>query len=309
MSNEKYRQLLDQEILAFIEKTESFFPADAASFSIERQREIYGDLCQHFHADYPDEVSAADAMITTAGHSIPVRHYQTSGQATTAHILYYHGGGFVIGDLNSHDAICAELCGQTGFNVTSVDYRLAPENVHPAAFDDALAAYEYLLSTTELPIILCGDSAGATLAATVAYATRDHIVKPAGQVLIYPALGGDIAAGSYLEHAHAPMLSTEDMLFYYNAVSGGKDISNDPTYLPLLATDYTGLPPTVIITAQCDPLRDDGRDYQQRIQAAGGQAEWIDEAGLVHGYLRARHSSEVARDSFARIVEALRSFG
>lgn len=305
MMNKKYQQQLDQDVLAFIAKSESFFPADAANFSIERQREIYLDLCQHFHAGHPAGVSTTDSTIETPENSIPIRKYTTSTQQATAQILYFHGGGFVIGNLDSHDDVCAELCDQTGFNVTSVDYRLSPENTHPAAFNDVLAAYEHIAATTDLPIILAGDSAGATLAAVVAHATRQHNVKPVGQVLIYPALGGDITQGSYLEHADAPMLTTEDMAFYYQAASGSDEISCDPTFLPLMDTDYNGLPPTYIVTAQCDSLRDDGRDYQQRILAAGGQVEWVDEVGLVHGYLRARHSVKRARDSFARIVAAL----
>ncbi len=305
MMNKKYQQQLDQDVLAFVAKVEFFFPADTANFTIDKQREIYLGLCQHFHAGHPEGVSTTDSIIETAQQSIPIRQYQSSKQPARAQIIYYHGGGFVIGNLDSHDDVCAEFCDQTGFNVTSVDYRLAPENTHPAAFNDALAAYEHIAATTDLPIILSGDSAGATLAAAVAHATRQHVVKPAGQVLIYPALGGDITQGSYLEHADAPMLTTEDMVFYYEAISGDSRISHDPTFLPLMDTDYSGLPPTYIFTAQCDPLRDDGRDYQQKILAAGGWVEWVDEIGLVHGYLRARHSVELARDSFGRIVAAL----
>lgn len=309
MMNTKYQQQLDQEVLEFIAKVESFSPADIVSSSVERQREVYLGLCQHFHAGYPEGVSATDSVIETPEYALPVRHYQTSKQAAAAQIIYYHGGGFVIGNLDSHDDVCAEFCDQTGFKVTSVDYRLSPENTHPAAFNDALAAYEHIAATTDLPIILAGDSAGAALAAAVAHATRQHAVKPIGQVLIYPALGGDMTQGSYLEYADAPMLTTEDMVFYYRVLSGDADIKNDPTFLPLMDTDYSGLPPTVIITAQCDPLRDDGRDYQQRILAAGGRAEWVDEAGLVHGYLRARHSAERAGDSFGRIIKALSTLG
>nr|CAA6802209.1 MAG: Lipase [uncultured Thiotrichaceae bacterium] len=304
MSDQKYQQQLDQDVLAFIDKVESFMPADVASYTIEQQREVYLDLCRHFHAGHPEGVSTTDFMIETEECAVPIRNYKTTKRQATAHIIYYHGGGFVIGGLDSHDDVCAELCDQTGFNVTSVDYRLAPENTHPAAFNDALAAYEHVVAMADLPIILSGDSAGATLAAVVAHATRQHAIKPAGQVLIYPALGSDMTVGSYLEHAEAPMLTTEDMRFYYQAFSGGKETKDDPTFLPLMDTDYSGLPPAYIVTAGCDPLRDDGRDYQQRINAAGGQVEWVNEAGLVHGYLRARHSVKEARKSFGRIVAA-----
>ncbi|CAA6804581.1 MAG: Lipase [uncultured Thiotrichaceae bacterium] len=307
MMNKKYQQQLGQDVLAYIKEVESVSPVDAVSLTVEKQREVYLELSRHFHAGHPEGISTIDSIIKAPEQSIPIRHYQSAKQPAKAHIIYYHGGGFVIGNLDSHDDVCAEFCDQTGFEVTAVDYRLSPENTHPAAFNDALAAFEHIAATTDLPIMLVGDSAGATLAAAVAHATRQHDVKPVGQVLIYPALGGDMTRGSYLEYADAPMLTTDDMVFYYQAISGGSEMSHDPTFLPLMDTDYSGLPLTYIFTAQCDPLRDDGRDYQQRILAAGGRVEWVDEMGLVHGYLRARHSVECARDSFGRMVAALLS--
>lgn len=309
MIEEKYQQLLDPQVLSYIRQIESFLPPDAVMFSVEKQREVYNRLCRRFHAGYPPGVSTQDIMLDAGTHLIPLRFYQTANRPATAQIIYFHGGGFVIGGLDSHDDICAEFCDQTGFNVISVDYRLAPEYTHPAAFNDAMAAFRHQSEHSELPVILAGDSAGATLAAAVAHATRNHALQPVGQVLIYPALGGDVRSGSYIEHAQAPMLTSEDMLFYYQAVSGGEAISHDPTFLPLMDHDFSGLPPTFIITADCDPLRDDGRDYQQKIKQAGGQVEWINEKGLVHGYLRARHSVTLAGESFSRIVAALAAFG
>ncbi|MEZ5534092.1 MAG: alpha/beta hydrolase [Thiolinea sp.] len=303
--NKKYQQLLDDEVLGFIKHSASFLPENTASLPIAQRRAVYNRLCKHFHAGYPPGVEAQDDLIDAGAHRIPVRRYRSSGSTASAQIIYFHGGGFVIGDLNSHDDICAEFCDQTGYLVTSVDYRLAPEHIHPAAFNDALAAYRHQCESAGLPVILAGDSAGATLAAAVAHATRTDEVRPVAQVLIYPALGGDVQRGSYLEHAHAPMLTTEDMLFYYRAVSGGGEISHDPTFLPLMDADFSGLPPTVIFTADCDPLRDDGHDYQHKILQAGGQVEWTNERGLVHGYLRARHSVKRARESFSRIVGAM----
>ena len=164
-------------------------------------------------------------------------------------MLYLHGGGFVVGGLDSHDDVCAELCQRTGYELVSVDYRLAPEHLHPAAFDDALTAFEWVAKTYAQPILLAGDSAGGNLAAALAHATRGHERAPIGQVLIYPGLGGDMSKGSYVEHAEAPMLTVRDIEFYRDVRSGGPERQGDATVAPLADTDFSGLPPTVVVTA------------------------------------------------------------
>ena len=150
-------------------------------------------------------------------------------------------------------------------------------------------------------IILCGDSAGGNLAASLAHSNRNADLL--GSVLIYPGLGGNMDAGSYLRHAEAPMLTRDDILFYHDI--RGPLALNDVRAAPLLDTDFAGLPPTLTIAAECDPLADDARAYRDRILDAGGVAICVEEPGLVHGYLRARHSVPRATSSFARIAKAL----
>jgi acetyl esterase len=128
-------------------------------------------------------------------------------------------------------------------------------------------------------------------------------------VLIYPGLGGDRGAPSYSEHAHAPMLTAADLEFYSGIRCDGPVPTDDPTYQPLQDSDFSHLPPTVIFTAQCDPIASDGPAYRDAIRKAGGRAELVEEAGLVHGYLRARHMSQRAADSFERIVLAIEALG
>jgi acetyl esterase len=123
--------------------------------------------------------------------------------------------------------------------------------------------------------------------------------------LIYPGLGGDQSKGSYITHAQAPGLTKQDMEFYMNIRSAGQDKYGDPTYAPLHDKDFTNLPATVIITAECDPLSDDGKDYRDAMLAAGGEAIWINETGLVHAYLRARVMSSKAGASFGRMTQSL----
>jgi acetyl esterase len=266
-------------------------------------------MCREFHAGYPEGVTAADSSIETPTQAIPIRIYRNGAPADGAIVLYFHGGGFILGGLDSHDDVCAEICQRTGYEVVSVDYRLVPEYTHPAAYVDCRTAFEWVAQTYTRPIVLCGDSAGGNLAAAVAHETRGHLCAPIGQVLIYPGLGGKLGHGSYVTHADAPLLSVRDMDYYRHLRAGGRDVVDDVTFAPFNDTNYSDLPPTVIITAQCDPLSDDGRDYRDRILAAGGKAQWIDEPGLVHGYLRARHSVTRARESFTRIVEAVSFLG
>lgn len=299
-----YQRLIDAETWAFIRDSESWYPPETASFSIERQREIYDRMCRAFHRGHPEGVAARDAAVG----GVRCRIYESGAPAAT--VVYFHGGGFVVGGLDSHDDVCAEICAATGCRVVSADYRLAPEHRHPAHFDDALAAARGAWAAFGGPLVLAGDSAGGALAASVTHALRGGPVRVCGQVLVYPGLGGDMAAGSYLTHADAPMLTRADVLFYKSVrYRAGEDGSGDPTAAVLEDHDFTRLPPTLIHVAECDPLADDGPAYAERIRRAGGRAHCVIEKGLVHGYLRARTTVIRARTSFAAITAGIAALG
>ena len=221
--------------------------------------------------------------------------------------MYYHGCGFVVGGLDSHDSICAEICAATEVRLVAVDYPLAPEHTYPEDFDAAWNAYAAVRAAFDGPCVVCGDSAGGNLAAAVSYKGRQEGLLPEGQVLIYPGLGGDMTLPSYSEHAEAPQLTTRDVEFYMAIRFGGAMPEKSPQFAPLAARSFAGLPPTICFTAECDPLTSDSDEYVNRIAASGGRALWINEAGLVHGYLRARGMSKRAGDSFRRICSGLRA--
>jgi acetyl esterase len=299
-----YSALLDDEVWAFLNESARYYPDDAVGLSITEQRALYNKMCVAFDQGRPSNITVEDLPFG----GVPCRVYSPTDTSylATATVFFCHGGGFVVGGLDSHDSVCAEFCAITGLRVIAVDYRLSPEHPHPDDFDDALAAFEAVCVAFEGAIVMCGDSAGGNLVAAVTHHARGRIDgRITGQLLIYPGLGGDQSKGSYITHAQAPGLTKQDMEFYMNIRSAGQDKYGDPTYAPLHDKDFTNLPTTVIITAECDPLSDDGKDYRDAMLAAGGEAIWINETGLVHAYLRARVMSSKAGASFGRMTQSL----
>lgn len=302
MPDSPYETLIDAATWSFVRATAAAYPDDAVTLDIAGQRAVYDRMCALFRQPRPAGVAVTDE--TRGG--VPARRYQAGASAVT--LVYFHGGGFVVGGLDSHDDVCAELCAATGLRVVSVDYRLVPEHPHPAAFHDAVAAARDVAAAFG-PVLLAGDSAGGALAASAAHALRRSDVTLRGVVLVYPGLGGDRTRGSHVTHARAPMLTTADVDYYHRLRHGGAAPDRDPTARALDDTDFRGLPPVAAFSAECDPLCDDARDYRDAVRAAGGAAEWYLDRGLVHGWLRARHSVPRARAAFDRIVTVVAALG
>ncbi len=297
-------EITDPEVLEFITRTDIFYPTNAVEHTIAEQRGFYDRMCAAFRQPRPAGVTVTDATIDGPGGPIPQRRYvpENAGPVT---VVYFHGGGFIVGGLESHDDVCAEIAAGTGCPVVSVDYRLCPGHIHPAAYDDSLATARAALA--EGPVILAGDSAGGNLAAAVAQTLKGAAIK--GQVLIYPGLGGDVLGlPSYTECAEAPMLPTRDIRYYRTVRSGGPVPEDDPAFFPLAANDFNGLARCFISAAGVDPLRDDGVEYVRRLVGAGVEAYCAVEPQVPHGHLRARTTSHRAREAFGRILDAIREF-
>ncbi len=284
----------DPQVLAFIAATEAAYPAEANDASAADNRRYYDAMCASFRGPRPEGLAVEDRTIA----GVPCRVY---GAKTATFVLYLHGGGFVVGGLESHDDVCAEIAAATGLQVIAVDYRLAPEHRWPAQIDDALAVWQAMAK----PGVVVGDSAGGLLAAALCLSTRQSDA-PLGQVLIYPGLGGDGTAPSYSENAEAPLLRAVDVGTYHHLLHGDQPVT-DPVARPLRARDLSGLPPAFVVTADVDPLRDDGRDFAARLAETGVPVQWRNEPELPHGYLRARRSSDRARCSFQAIISAITS--
>ncbi len=316
MAEKPYPMLEDDGIRDFMVTTDRFYPPEALQAPAAEQRKYYNRLCAHFSQPHPHGITVHDLHVDGPGGPVPVRLYRPAAPAAPPVVFYVHGGGFVVGDLDSHDCICAELAAETGTAVIAAAYRLAPEHPFPAAFQDCravLAALPALATRHDLDatrLVIAGDSAGGNLTAALCMQARDTSGPPIrGQVLIYPGLGGDTTKGSYVQHANAPGLQTEDIHFYHDIYIGppGHPNHRDKLAAPLLETDYTGLPPAFLVAAEWDPLRDDAFAYAERLTAAGVPAHVRHEPLLVHAFLRARHMSAPAAHSFAAIVTAIGS--
>jgi len=222
---------------------------------------------------------------------IPVRIYRASLEDNQPAIVYFHGGGFVIGDLESHDGTCQRLAYNIGCTVVSVDYRLAPEHVYPAAVDDSFAATEWVSAHAKLlkidsdRIAVAGDSAGGNLAAVVALIARDRGgPKLCHQLLTYPVTDMAFRSESYISNGQGYFL-TKDMMAWFGDqyMPKGHDVE-DPLLSPLYAEDLSGLPPATVITAEYDPLRDEGEAYGKRLQEAGVPTKIVRYDGMFHGF-------------------------
>jgi acetyl esterase len=299
-------------IVRFIAEVAVIYKNARSTDTVERQRATYETLCRHFHEPHPPGVLTEN---TTIGH-VPVRIYRSTGTDArdAACIIYMHGGGWVLGSVDTHDGTTAQIAAETGAIVISIDYRLAPEHPFPAAYKDCRAVLSAIwrnagpLGIDRNRIVVAGDSAGANLAAALSMVARADRLPLAGQALIYPVLCTDPTLPSYIENADAPMLRTVDMAHYWYLYLGLTPPRAwiNPLVAPVTARDHGNLPRALIMTAGHDPVRDDGVLYASRLAQAGVPVSYRCASDLPHGYLRAnRHSPSAARE-FAALCEGLR---
>jgi acetyl esterase len=230
-------------------------------------------------------------------------------------LVFFHGGGFVFGDLDTHDGVCRLLCRHAGAHLLAVDYRLAPEHPFPAAVEDARGALSWAwahaheLGADPARLGVAGDSAGGNLAAVVSQlAARDGGPAPVLQLLIYPATDSTRRRRSRELFGEGLFLTDANMSWFEASYLGsvGDPNGHDPRASPLLASDLSGLAPALVVTAGLDPLRDEGEDYANALRAAGTPVALRRFPGFIHGFISAAGISRACRDAVIEVAGATR---
>ena len=244
----------------------------------------------------PADVAQVQELQASGPHgSIPLRLYRPLGSAETETLpvlVYYHGGGWTIGDLDTHDSLCRELANGAGCAVIAIDYRMGPEHRFPAAVDDCLAATRWVnanaaaLHLDAARLAVGGDSAGGNLAAVISIAARDSGDLPiAFQLLIYPATNQHRTSASHAENAQGYLLTTDTMDYFTGHYIADPAQYDDWRASPLLHENLANLPPALVLTAGFDPLRDEGKAYAERLTAAGNRASYVCFDRQIHGFI------------------------
>lgn len=264
--------------------------------------------------DMPKMAAIEDCAAPGLGGQIPLRIYRPNRAADAPVLVYFHGGGMVLGSNHSFEPLARMLASESDAAVVAVDYRLAPENPPPAQFDDAYCATAWIAANADRldvdpgRLAVVGDSAGGSLAAAVTLAARDRD-GPAicCQALLYPALDRDMSAPSITALADAPMLALDDINYMHELADRGADAAHDAYRVPAHATDLSGLPPAIVVTAECDPIRDWGERYANRLRDARVQVTITRYPGMYHGFLMRSDATARGRLAVAEVGALLRA--
>jgi acetyl esterase len=305
--------MFDPQVEALlVQLAESGMPSPE-SMTVAQNRDLIvqlGDL-----AGPPEEVAGVvDTVAPGPAGDIPVRVYVPAGDGPLPVLVYYHGGGWVIGNIDTHDVPCRALANRSGVIVASVDYRLAPEYVFPAAVDDAYAAAVWAAEKAgefggdRTRLAVGGDSAGGNLSAVVCQLAKARGgPRIAFQLLVYPATDRHDDSPSMRENALGPLLTRAWIEWFYGHYLLGPEDGLDPRMSPLRAVDLSGLPPALVITAEYDPIRDQGAAYARRLREAGVSVEHVDYPGMIHGFFQMGGVLDAGREVLDRAGAAVRA--
>ena len=306
----------DPQVQQFLQLYESMDVPQLHELSPPQAREVQEQLSQaNPDIDLP---TIEDRSIDGPDGEIPIRVYDPrSDDEQTPLLVFFHGGGFVVGSLDTHDGVCRKLADETGYPVVSVDYRLAPEHPFPAGLNDCYAAVEWAAGAsdelnTDGRLVVAGDSAGANLAAGVSLLSRDRDGPDiAAQILVYPVAGDATETEAYEQNGEGYFLTSETMEWFHDQYVGD-DIDEGNIYAsPRLAADLSNLPPATVITAGFDPLRDDGTAYAGRLADAGNEVTHHNFDGMIHGFFNMIADPvdiDAAHDAYDAVVTDLEKF-
>jgi acetyl esterase len=286
---------------------ETLDPVEARNSRLEPMKLLGGE---------PDALGRVeDLFIPGPAGDIPIRIYASEHGEVRPALVYFHGGGFVFGNLETHDSVCRALAKESGAVVISVDYRLAPEHKFPAAVEDSHAATVWVAANAERlgidanRISVGGDSAGGNLATVIAMRCRDAVGPAlAAQVLIYPVTdSSSFETTSHREFGESYFLTRGSMEWFTGHYIASADQKRHPEVSPLLAQNLSGLPPALVITAEFDPLRDEGEAYARRLQQAGVCVTVSRYPGMIHGFVSMRGVVAGGRQAIHEAAEFIQS--
>jgi acetyl esterase len=279
---------------------------------ITARRVQYRTQSHNLWPEVDERVRARDLVVTLAGRELAARLYVPPGDDGSALVVYFHGGSFVMGDRDSHDAVVRRLASDTAMRYLAVDYRLAPEHPFPAAVDDAVDALRWAgahrgsLGAPGAPLVAMGDSAGATLATVGAALTRHDEHAVAAQVLLYPTMGPSMLTDSGHVYNTGFLLDVASLRYDYSQYLGVDADPTDPRVSPLLFDDLTGAPPALVVVAQCDPLRDEAVAYAGLLEHFAVPVELLEARGMLHGFLRLGGTVPASLDILDDVARHLR---
>ncbi|GER92161.1 putative lipase LipH [Dictyobacter vulcani] len=302
---------VDSQTQIMLDQLKAFNFSLTGNKTPEEARELVRTMLQALSYTPEPVKQSENRTIPGPGGELPIRVYTPEGSGPFPIVLYFHGGGWVIGDLDSEDDICRSLTNHVGCVVVSVDYRLAPEHKFPAAPEDCYAALQWVATHTDeihgdpTRIAVAGTSAGGNLAAVVAQMTRDRQgPRLAMQVLYVPATNGYMNSPSIEENANGYMLTKADMHWFSHHYINSETDKSNPLLSPILAESLAGLAPALIFTAEYDPLRDEGELYGQKLQAAGVPTTISRRSGAIHGFMVPTQMEPVLEQSVAALTKA-----
>ena len=307
---------LDAQIDAILQLVTAAEPVDAATQTPADARRTFVEMAAALNSG--ESVAAAhDRTVPGPAGEIPVRIYMPhtlAGEAPYPALVFYHGGGFVVGDLGSYDPLCRAIANKAGCLLVSVDYRLAPEHKFPAGLDDAYAAALWVYNnaaTLEIDparIAVGGDSAGGNLSTLVAHLARERGTPPlVYQALIYPVTTQASESASYQAFAEGYFLTRDRMHWYRDHYLSGPAQRTDPLASPLLLHDLAGQPPALVITGEYDLLRDEGEAYGERLCEAGVPVTISRYDGMIHGFVSMAPFVDRGQDAIAEVGACLRA--
>lgn len=263
--------------------------------------------------DGPEVAKVEDRSVSWRDAEVPVRIYTPAGTGPFPILIWCHGGGMVVGDLETADATARHLTVETGCVTVSVDYRLAPETKFPGACDDCYAAAVWAsdnaasIQGDASRMAVGGDSAGGNLAAVVAQMARDRAHPDlAFQLLVYPMTALDFETPSYVDNADGYLLTRDSMKWYWDQYLGASDDPNHPYAVPSKARSFQNLPPALVITAEFDPLRDEGETYAKNLEAAGVPTTCTRYDGMIHGFFAMSGAVDKASQAVSEAAAAMK---